>query len=138
MATKDSDTMALPELRVLVREVLREALAGRAATAVSGTALRDVETVSIATDGDLQALLRRLSAPGALAAVQSGTLQVRLASPTAARPASGSALLGVVSEAKLAGYAPGSTLVLGPTAVLTPLGRDRARTLGLKIERSDA
>ena len=27
------------------------------------------------------------------------------------------------------------TLVLGPTAVLTPLARDRARKLGLKIER---
>ena len=29
----------------------------------------------------------------------------------------------------------GSRLVLGPTAVLTPLARDRARVLGVEIEK---
>jgi len=34
--------------------------------------------------------------------------------------------------------AEGSVLVLGPKAVLTPMGRDRARALGVKIQRETA
>ena len=34
--------------------------------------------------------------------------------------------------------AEGSALVLGPKAVLTPLGRDRARALGVTIQREAA
>jgi hypothetical protein len=44
-------------------------------------------------------------------------------------------LEGVISEQKISALAAMGTLVLGPTAVLTPLARDRARKLGLKIER---
>jgi hypothetical protein len=43
---------------------------------------------------------------------------------------------GAVTERLVAeAAAAGSRLVLGPKAVLTPMGRDRARTLGVEIEK---
>ena len=44
-------------------------------------------------------------------------------------------LKGVVSEQRIAALAGKGTLRLGATAVLTPLARDKARKLGLKLER---
>ena len=46
---------------------------------------------------------------------------------------------GVVTERVIErAAAEGSALVLGPKAVLTPLGRDRARALGVTIKREAA
>jgi hypothetical protein len=117
------------ELRGLVREVLKEAMANRAAPK-QGT-----EVVRIGSDAELQAFIARLSSPGVIETVRSGKLRFTLA-PTPPLPASaGDILEGVISEQKVSSLAARGTLFLGSTAVLTPLARDRARKLGLKIER---
>ena len=117
------------ELRGLVREVLREAMANRA-TPTQGT-----ETVRITTEAELQSFVSRLSRPGVVDAVRAGKLRFTLAQAMHASTSSGEILEGVISEQKISSLAAKGTLVLGPTAVLTPLARDRARKLGLKIER---
>ena len=127
------------DLRSMVREVLRDVIAARAPQP-------GCEAVAIACDADLQTFLRRLSTPGVIDAIRAGTLKFALASPalaaTVAAPAqmrtapSARTLSGVISERLLKDMAAGSVLVLGPTAVLTPLAKDVARRLGLKIERN--
>jgi hypothetical protein len=44
-------------------------------------------------------------------------------------------LQGVITEQKIDKAAGSGVLLLAPDAVLTPLARDKARRLGLKIER---
>ena len=61
------------ELRGLVREVLKEAMANR------GAPKQGTETVRIASDADLQAFIARLSSPGIIEAVRSGKLFFTLA-----------------------------------------------------------
>ena len=123
------------ELRGLVREVLREALAGRAGQAQGS------ESVRIGSDADLQAFIGRLAGPGVIDAVRAGRLRFTLErTNTAAAPAQvatgvADILEGVVSEQLVAALAGKGTLRLGATAVLTPLARDKARKLGLKFER---
>ena len=123
------------ELRGLVREVLREALAGRAGQAQGS------ESVRIGSDADLQAFIGRLAGPGVIDAVRAGRLRFTLErTNTAAAPAQvatgvADILEGVVSEQLIAALAGKGTLRLGATAVLTPLARDKARKLGLKFER---
>lgn len=119
------------ELRGLVREVLKEAMASRAAPPPA----QGTETVRITSEAELQAFVTRLAKPGVIESVRSGKLRFTLgqAAPAAATP--GAVLEGVVSEQKISALAAKGTLILGPTAVLTPLARDRARKLGLKIER---
>jgi hypothetical protein len=121
------------ELRGLVREVLREALAGRAGQAHGS------ESVRIGCDAELQAFISRLAGPGVIDAVRAGRLRFALERTAAASSpaASGTAdiLEGVVSEQRIAAMAGKGTLRLGSTAVLTPLARDKARKLGLKFER---
>jgi len=133
--------MSEAELRAMVREVLREALAkGRPAPAPAPAAR--AEAVRIATDADLAAFVQRLVAimddPAAAKALRAGTLRFMLvgasAAPAAA-PAAGAVLSGTVTEAKVNRMKGAGTLVLAPDAVITPLARDRARALGLKIER---
>ena len=109
------------ELRGMVRDVLREVMAAR-----SGT-----EAVRIASDADLAAFIARLTQPTTLEAVRAGKLRFTLQGA----PAKSGALEGVITEKTLDRLAGASTLVLGPGAVLTPLARDKARKLGLKIER---
>ena len=124
------------DLRAMVREVLREAIAARGQ--VTGT-----QSVTIRNDADLQAFIAQLAAPGAIEAVRAGTLKFSLgngASPNAtytARPVAASvALDGVVSERKLQGLANGTIVRLAATAVLTPMAKDFARRMGLKFERT--
>ena len=117
------------ELRGLVREVLREAMANRA-TPKQGT-----ESVRIGSDAELQTFVSRLASPGIIEAVRTGKLRFTLAHSAPVTTSSGDVLEGVISEQKISSLAAKGTLVLGPTAVLTPLARDRARKLGLKIER---
>jgi hypothetical protein len=156
--------MSETELRAMVREVLREALAARkggaggattsgptlfAPTASSnGATAPAVEPVAITTDADLAAFVRRLTAllddPATGAAVRSGWHRFTLAAgnrtapapsiaPTPAAPAA-VVLSGTVTEAKIAANAKAGTIVLAPGAVVTPLARDKARALGLKLE----
>ena len=115
------------ELRGMVRDLLRETLAQRSPSASSGT-----ETVRIANDSDLAAFAARLIQPATAEAVRIGKLRFTLAGGSAA--ATG-ALTGVITEQKIDKLAGSGTLVLDVGAVLTPLARDKARRLGLKIER---
>jgi hypothetical protein len=115
------------ELRGMVRDLLRETLAQRSPSASSGT-----ETVRIANDSDLAAFAARLIQPATAEAVRSGKLRFTLAGGSAAVTG---ALTGVITEQRIDKLAGSGTLVLDATAVLTPLARDKARRLGLKIER---
>ena len=136
--------MSETELRTLVRDVLREVLAGRgqASTAPTG----QTEPVRLTGDADLAAFVRRLIGllddPATGDAVRSGRYRFTLAaggqgnSPTLAPAAGQPAVLGgAVTETKLNKHAGAGTVYLAPDAVVTPLARDRARALGLKLKR---
>ena len=121
------------ELRGLVREVLRETLAKRVPL-TSG-----IESVDLSTEAQLQAFVSRLSIPGVIEAVRAGKLRFTLGNAklsSAPVAVSGALIEGVVNERRVDSLAGSGKIILGPTAVLTPLARDRARKLGLKIERS--
>lgn len=123
------------ELRSMVREVLREALAQRGSAAPPQTG---VETLRLADDRDLAAFIARITAPGVVEQVRSGAIRFTLGKGSAAAPAPAGAsapLTGVITEQKIEQFRGAGTLVLAPGAVITPLARDRARSLGLKIER---
>jgi hypothetical protein len=72
--------------------------------------------------------------PVTLERVRAGKLRFTLGA-TASPASSGSPLSGVISEKTIDKHAGVGTLVVAADAVLTPLARDRARKLGLKIER---
>ncbi len=151
--------MSEADLRAMVREVLREALGkqarsgGAAASPAASSTPSAPEQVRIANDADLVAFVRRLVAllddPATGAAVRAGRHRFTLApskSPAPPRPASASGaahgangatieLDGTVTEAKINKCAGAAAIMLAPDAVITPLGRDRARALGVKIER---
>ena len=103
---------------------------------------QSVETVSLRTDADLGAFVRRLlhlfENPKHRDELRSGRLRFRLATvavPGSAQPAH-RVEKGAVTEAMVAEAAKaGARLVLGRRAVLTPLARDRARAAGVEIER---
>ncbi len=103
---------------------------------------QSVETVSLRTDADLGAFVRRLlhlfENPKHRDELRSGRLRFRLAPtalPGSAQPAQ-RVEKGAVTEAMVAEAArTGARLVLGRRAVLTPLARDRARAAGVEIER---
>ena len=140
------------ELRVLVREVIRELLP-------NGPSV--TETVNLSTDEDLAAFVARLLdlEPEQRAELRSGRKRFRLAvsavspSPPAtpaprATPQAGPAghgrvgspvrriEAGAVTERMVSEAAQvGERLVLGRAAVLTPLARDRARATGVEIEK---
>ena len=118
------------ELRHMVRDVLREVMAQRNGSSA-------VETVRISNDGDLASFIARLIEPSTLEKVRSGKLRFTLGntSPAPAAPAAATALTGVITEQKIEGLKGATTLILAPGAVLTPLARDKARRLGLTIER---
>jgi hypothetical protein len=167
-----------PELRELVREVLRDVLPGLAAqnghngqaaapparnsviTEGSGQlahkSLRDhgqpapgsagsphaaLRPVRLATDAELHEFVLHILAladnPKRRRDLLAGRLRFTLAPGTpAAAPADHRVEKGAVTErAVQAAAAAGARLVLGPRAVLTPLARDRARTLGVPIEK---
>jgi hypothetical protein len=101
-----------------------------------------VETVSLRTDADLDAFVKRLlrlfENPQRRDALRAGRLRFRLAAaagPGSVQPAhrvdKGAVTEAIVRQAARAG----ARLVLGRRAVLTPLARDRARAAGVEIER---
>ena len=108
-----------------------------------------VERVDLRTDADLDAfvrsLARRLENPRDRMAILSGRLRFRLGhGPTEATPP-GDCLQppsvmrvekGAVTERHVREAAEKrARLVLSPRAVLTPMARDRARSLGVEIEK---
>lgn len=117
------------ELRAMVRDVLREALPQKAA------ALSAVENVRLGSDADLAAFVRRVI--DMQEAIKAGQLRFTLggAAPPPASSTSGAILSGVITEHAVDKHAASGTLILAADAVITPLARDRARKLNLKIER---
>jgi hypothetical protein len=107
-----------------------------------GEQVEAVETVSLRTDADLDAFVRRLlrlfENPQRRDALRVGRLRFRLAAaagPGSVQPAH-RVDKGAVTEAMVRQAArAGARLVLGRRAVLTPLARDRARAAGVEIER---
>jgi hypothetical protein len=106
------------------------------------------EPVTLDSDEDLdrfvRALAARLENPRERMAIRSGALRFTLRRGAVAGPArdarrASPALRverGAVTERRVAeAAATGARLVLAPGAVLTPLGRDKARALGVNIER---
>ena len=118
---------AVGELRGMVRDVLREVMAQRTAAGV--------ESVRMSNDADLAAFVARLTQPATLEAVRAGKLRFTLQQVTAPPAPADNALDGVITEQKIEKLASQGVLLLAPGAVLTPLARDKARRLGLKIER---
>lgn len=146
------------QLRQLVREVVREAVAdlapppptppappAPAGPVPTGPLTAEersrTDTVRIASDADLAAFTRTLlhlfENPKNRADLRAGRLTFRLAG--AQRGTAGSTRRverGAVTERHVTELAhSGATLVLGPRAVLTPLARERARALGVTIEK---
>ena len=87
------------ELRGLVREVLKEAMANRA-TPKQGT-----EAVRIGSDAELQAFIARLSSPGVIETVRAGKLRFTLAQTAPVPTNAGDILEGVISEQKISSLA---------------------------------
>lgn len=149
------------QLRLLVREVVRDAVAGLAAPAsppapraapaaphgpvptgpLAAEQRSRTDSVRIGSDQDLDAFVRHLLRLFENAKtrddLRQGRLSFRLSGSTrGATAASRRFERGAVTERHVAELAEsGATLVLGPGAVLTPLGRERARALGLTITK---
>jgi hypothetical protein len=147
------------DLRALVREVVRDAVADLAdlpapvptANAHNGFGAvgprnseekTRVDTVRIATDADLDAFVRQLlrlfENPKSRADLRTGRLSFRLANPQTggAHAATHRIDKGAVTERQIVDIASaGGTLTLGPKAVLTPLAREKARSLGVTITK---
>lgn len=145
--------MSEAELRTMVRDVLREVLGKGGPAPHAGGAPAATEAVRISTDADLakfvQRLIRLIDDPATGSAVRAGRHQFALAeaspsvaspvpataSPSAVSPGQAEVLAGTITEARIRASAGSGRIVLAPGAVITPLARDRARALGLKIER---
>jgi hypothetical protein len=149
------------QLRQLVREVLADVVAKLPAqpprpSGQPGTLGEGQWTVRISTDEDLHAftlrVLKLAGNPKLRQDLISGRARFRLAGGTAGpavpaavhllgdephgSPARHRVEKGAVTErAVAAAAAAGARLVLGPRAVLTPLAKDKARALGVVIER---
>jgi hypothetical protein len=106
-----------------------------------------VERVTLATDDDLNRFVRDLFARPDREAIAAGRVRFTLAAAEGNRAAGGLAGAqpppgatrverGAVTERTVAAAAKaGGRLVLGRRAVLTPLAREKARALGIEIER---
>jgi hypothetical protein len=147
------------DAREILRELLAEALAGSNGHAVTPQVppppvaavhrpstweapAGGVERVSLAGDDDLNRFVRDLLTRPDREAILAGRVRFTLArggggAPAVAAPAGATRVeRGAVTERLVAATAKaGGRLVLGPRAVLTPLAREKARALGLEIER---
>jgi hypothetical protein len=142
-----AESLSSDELRAAVRAVLRDVLPTAvidAARAVSSPAeVPAGEDVALRTDADLDAFVRRVAAlcvdPTCRAALQDGRHGFRLAGAVDSAPAAGAVVRierGAVTERTVSrAAADGARLVLGKGAVLTPLARDKARSLGVALEK---
>lgn len=134
------------QLRALVREVVRDAVSGiRPSDQPTGPLAADekarTDDVRITTDKELATfvhqLLRLFENPKMRADLRNGRLTFRLAGGGgAAQTATHRIDSGAVTERHVADMAAsGGVLVLGRKAVLTPLGREKARALGITIRK---
>jgi len=143
--------LSTDELRAAVRAVLRDVLPDALRGALPSS-VAAVEHVEIRDDADLDALVRRVAAlcedPTRRAALADGRHGFRLAGgASASQPRNGASWQptsagvvrvdrGAVTERTVVrAAADGARLVVGRKAVLTPLARDKARVLGVEIER---
>ena len=102
-----------------------------------------VERVVLRSDADLDVFVRRLvhrlESPRERAAILSGELRFELEGTNAGGAAVAGVMRierGAVTERSVKeAAAAGARLVLSPRAVLTPMARDRARSLGVEIEK---
>lgn len=140
------------ELRSAVRAVLRDVLPP-AVTAAPRTEVV-AEEVSLRTDADLESFVRRVAGlcedPARRAELSQGRHRFRLV-PTPDEEAGDPGAVPVVPVVRVVrvdrgavtertvrkAAADGARLVVGHKAVLTPLARDRARALGIRVERED-
>jgi hypothetical protein len=145
-------------IRAMVRQVLRDALpeavrekiAAQAADAATPKKKTDaraadsdsakIEEAAIATDAELAAFVRRVIEQRE--AIQAGRLKFRLkrarkmAETEPVRGGGERIDKGIVTEKRvMAAAKAGKRLVVGKGVVVTPLARDKARQLGVEIER---
>jgi hypothetical protein len=148
-----NDSITRDQLRALVREVVRDAVAGVVPVPTAppppgptptGPLAADektrTDTVRITTDGELDAFVRRLlrlfENPKTRDDLRAGRLSFRLSGNGHGTPATRRIDSGAVTERHVADMAEsGGVLVLGRKAVLTPLAREKARALGITIEK---
>jgi hypothetical protein len=145
------DGVAAETLRELVREVLRDVLRnGPLAVAQADRAAQDdrvpagegVQAVRLGTDDELQAfvlrILRLADNPRRRRDLLAGRLRFTLAAgqgdpvPAITQRVDKGA---VTERAVIAAARAGAGLLLGPRAVLTPLAKDKARALGVRVEK---
>jgi hypothetical protein len=138
-----------PELRDAVRGVLRDVLPDLLSDRRQSFAATTSEAVSLHTDADLDTFVRRLLVmfedPAQREAVRTGRTSFRLAAEATDRTPQGShgttggvvrVERGAVTEKRVGqAAAHGARLVVGRRAVLTPLARDKARALGVVVEK---
>lgn len=134
------------QLRALVREVVRDAVSGiQSVDQPTGPLAADekarTDAVRITTDKELatfvRQLLRLFENPKTRADLRNGRLTFRLAGSGGAGQAATHRIdSGAVTERHVADVAAScGVLVLGRKAVLTPLGREKARALGITIRK---
>ncbi len=137
--------LSTDELRAAIRAVLREVLPPAGGTVAASTG-DEVELVTLRTDADVALFVRRLAAmcedPAQRTALRDGPVRFRLAAgDTHPRTAALAGTVirvdrGAVTERRVKqASAEGARLIVGPRAVLTPLARDRARTMGVVVEK---
>jgi hypothetical protein len=153
MNTNGVSGLSTDELRAAVRAVLRDVLPDALDGATStGGGVAPVERVVVRDDADLDALVRRVATlcedPTRRAALADGRHGFRLAGGASGdEPRNGASWQpspagvvrvdrGAVTERTVVrAAADGARLVVGRKAVLTPLARDKARVLGVEIEK---
>ena len=156
MSTDKNPPIDREAIRAMVRQVLRDAIPetvrARIASEVSKAAAAPAadavdartEEVALATDADVAAFVRRILKlardPKQREAMENGRVAFRLKVAPAGEPArrsNGERIeKGLLTErAVVAAAKAGKRLVVGRRVVLTPLARDKARQLGVEIER---
>ena len=144
-------------LRELVKSVIAEEVAAirKPASAAPAPEARATESVRIAGDADLVAFARKVLSlagdPAKAKEIAAGRYPFRLEAATQPAPSNAPAAKaapapaaqsirverGVVTETMLNKLPRGTArLVLAPGVTVTPLAKDRARTLGLTFERT--
>ena len=141
------------DLRLLVRDVLREVLPASIKNKATESASKetvemapvDHELVSLNTEAELDAFVKRLARlcedPIKRAELADGVVRFRIAPIVSEIAITESRKVirierGAVTERHVKQASEqGAVLLLNRTAVLTPLGRDRARALGVEVER---
>ena len=141
------------DARDILRELLAEALAGTNGNGVTPQVppppvaavhrpasweapAGGVERVTIGGDDDLNRFVRDLLTRADRDAILAGRVRFTLGEAAAPQADTTRIDRGAVTERAVAAAAKaGGRLVLGPRAVLTPLAREKARALGIEIER---